>query len=307
MHRVTTAYRELRSRLRPVRRAWRTMLGQVLLTRTALRWNSWLRQRNHPLRGELIVSLTSFPPRFATLAATLKCLLSQSVRPDRVVLWVSHADLPLVPLEVTALVPLGLEIRPCDDIGAFKKLIPALRRWPSAYIVTADDDVYYDPHWLKSLIGAYRPSRACAPCHRAHNIRLDARGARPAPYRSWRKLARPGESSPLVFPTGVGGVLYPPGSLHRDVLDEETFTALCPTSDDAWVYWMALRNGWQFERASNREFVCWPGSQVFALQHANVAGANDRQIANLCERFGYPAAPTPEVRTPISVQAALAW
>src|SRR5262245_7345809 len=92
----------------------------------------------------------------------------------------------------------------------------------------------------------------------------------------------------LTFPIGVGGVLYPPGCLTREATEIELFAALCPKSDDAWVYWMAQRNGWQFHRVGKRQFVCWTGSQEIALQHHNIPLGNDLQVAQLKARFGFP-------------------
>ena len=288
MQQLKLAYRALRSSLRPLRSKARALHGTALRGFTESQWRNRRAQQPHALPGPLVISLTSHPPRFATLALTLKCLLMQSVRADRVVLWLAAADVGRLPREVLELRDYGLEIRECAELGAFKKQVPALATWPDAFIATADDDVYYPRDWLLQLTRAYDAGRAVIPCHRAHRIALDASGVRPAPYANWRP-ARPGEASPLVFPTGVGGVLYPPSALHGDALRRDIFQALCPTSDDAWVYWMASRNGWQFKRVSARQFVCWPGSQAVALQNANVAGENDRQILRLCTHYGFGA------------------
>lgn len=285
MQRLKLAYGALRSSLKPLREKTRTLHGAALQRLTEVRWRNPHPQRPHSLPGELVISLTSYPPRFSTLGLTLKCLLMQDVRADRVVLWLSAPDAANLPAEVRALGNIGLEIRECAELGAFKKLVPALTSWPRAFIATADDDVYYPHDWLHRLVRAFDAARAEIPCHRAHRIALDADGTRPVRYSDWRP-ARPGEASPLVFPTGVGGVLYPPSSLHSNATRDDLFRALCPTSDDSWAYWMARRNGWQFKRVSDLPFVCWPGSQAVALQTANVAGDNDRQISRLCARYG---------------------
>ena len=44
----------------------------------------------------------------------------------------------------------------------------------------------------------------------------------------------------LNFLTGVGGVLYPPNSLHQDILSQEGFSSLCPNADDIWFWAMAV-------------------------------------------------------------------
>src|SRR5690349_163949 len=79
--------------------------------------------RPHGLTGELIVSLTSYPPRFNQLKLVLGCLLDQTVRADRIILWIAQEDYPRLPSDVVGLrAPGGLEIRTCEDIGPYKKL-----------------------------------------------------------------------------------------------------------------------------------------------------------------------------------------
>ncbi|MBC7768299.1 MAG: glycosyltransferase family 2 protein [Phycisphaerales bacterium] len=251
--------------------------------------------RPHGLPGKLIVSLTSFPPRYPTLALTLKRLLSQSVKPDAVVLWLTPEEAEQLPRHIKRLPGLTIELAP--ELRSFKKIIPALSLHADAFIATADDDVFYPHTWLEELVRAYRPDLQEIPCHRAHRIRLTNKGA-PRPYADWRLLDQP-EASALVFATGVGGALFPPRSLHSEARDAALFTKLCPTSDDAWLYWMARRAGWRFRKVGRRRhFQCWPGSQHVALMHENTAsgGGNDRQVAALVAHFGFPPPAPPAGR-----------
>lgn len=55
------------------------------------------------IRENVIVSLTSYPPRFATLEHTIKTLLSQSVRPREVILWLYEKDEKLLPASIKSL------------------------------------------------------------------------------------------------------------------------------------------------------------------------------------------------------------
>jgi hypothetical protein len=283
------SYREVRRRLRPVREVFRQASSALLRERARRRFSAGDVRRSHGLSAPLIVSLTSYPPRFPTLRPTLECLLTQSIKPDRTVLWVADSDLHALPSEVVELERRGLDIETCADMGPFKKLVPALIRWPDAFICTADDDVYYHRTWLAEFVSHLAPSARVIPCHVARGVAVDGQGA-PLPYRRWRHEAS-SRPHPLVFPIGLGGVLYPPASLSPEATNAALFTALCPTSDDVWVYWMARRNGWTFHRISNRQFVCWTGSQQVALQHDNLAFGNDLQIARLTATFGFPPFP----------------
>lgn len=276
--------------MRPLRGGLRDVPGALLSLVVPLRWRLRSRGRAHGLPAPLVVSLTSFPPRFPSLALTLKCLLTQSVAPDHLILWIAEDDLTLLPQDVLALRGHGLEIAPTRDLRSFKKLTPAVNRFPNAFIATADDDVYYPGAWLSELVAGYEPARSEVPALRVHRIVRDADGA-PAPYLRWKLDIETGPASPLNMATGVGGVLYPPGCLHPDVTDASLFLRLCPTNDDLWFYFMIRRAGWQVRKVGPRRlYAPWPGSQRVALQHENVGpkARNDAQFARLIGEFGSP-------------------
>lgn len=249
------------------------------------------RPRPHGLPGPLILSLTSHGPRFASLHRTLACLLRQTVKPDRLVLWLAERDRDLVPKKVLSLTRRGLEIRFGDDLRSYKKLVPALAAFPDAFIVTADDDVYYPPEWLETFIAAFDRAAPAILCVRAHRFTL-ADGAI-APYRAWQRdvqddCAR--DHSADLIPTGVGGVFYPPGALHADTADADQFMRLCPEADDFWFYWMARRAGTSFRKVGPRfRYRPWPRSEIAALHTRNLNEGYDRQIRALVEAFGLPA------------------
>ncbi|WP_075258074.1 hypothetical protein [Herbaspirillum camelliae] len=243
------------------------------------------------LDSGVVVSLTSYPPRFPTLHLTLMSLLAQSYAPARIVLWIAHQDMDKLPASVTDLTRHGLEIKACDDLRSYKKLIPQLQSDPRSIIVTADDDVHYWRHWLQELVDAYEPERKEVIAHRVHRIRLGADGL-PLPYNEWEHSIREYGADALHFPTGIGGVLYAPGVLDAQVLEQDEFMRLCPRGDDIWFWWMARRNGARFRRAPsvNRDsyFHCWDGSQACALWEDNLTGSyNDTQIAAMIGRYGF--------------------
>ena len=255
-----------------------------LLRRRSLR--SW----SAPGNIKVIVSLTSYMPRFGTLQLTIKTLLLQNPRADRVILWLSDSDRKLIPRNVIKLQKYGLTIERCEDIGSYKKIIPALISYPDATVVTADDDAYYWPSWLEELIEAGRNGGKEIVCHRAHKLDFDIRGG-VLPYSDWEFETLDRNPSPSIFPTGVGGVLYKPGILHSDVLDQNLFRQICPSADDLWLFWMGLRNGVTYRKIGNtRRLLTWRGSQKVGLYLNNVHGvkSNDKQVDALVSHFGVP-------------------
>ena len=245
----------------------------------------------HGLPAPLIISLTSFPGRYDTLVLTLKSLLTQSVRADQVILWIAAEHQAALPPAVLDLQQHGLTIASCDNtLRSHNKYLHTRRRHPGAFIVTADDDTYYWRHWLAELIDDYDPAQRVIPCHRVHTVTLQSDG-RPAAYRSWQWESAGTMAGPLVFPTGVGGVLYPPGCLPDEVDDPDRILALCPRADDVWLYWMAQRNGWLFRKTLPwRRLHHWRHSQTQGLMWENVynANGNDAQIAVMIEAYGWP-------------------
>lgn len=256
-----------------------------------------LEPKPHGLSSDLIVSVTSFPARFDTLHLTLACLLNQTVQADRVILWIAHEDKKELPDKVWALEHYGLEIKFCDDIKSYKKIIPTLEESPDSFIVTADDDVYYWQTWLEELVNQARKAEDCVIAHRIHRIKQKDNGQL-LPYSNWGlNYDKEQEPSALNFPTGIGGVLYPPGIFHDDVLDRKTFMELCPHGDDIWLYWMYRMNGVQVKpTGKNRVFINWPDSQEDALWKENLSeGRNDRQIKRMVESYGIPLPESEEI------------
>jgi hypothetical protein len=271
--------------IKKLRKRWR---ARWCAWKVALRWRFRRPAPRHGRGRELIVSLTSYPKRFSTLHFTLKCLLTQSVRPDRVILWIAEADRASLPESVNALQRDGLEIRFCDDLRSFKKIIPTLSAFPEADIATADDDLYFCSDWLKELIEAAErfPGRVIS--HRLHRLVLtgDARGV--LPYREWPKDIVDQTEDPRNFATGGAGALYPANCLHPDVLDCDAFMRLCPEADDVWLYWMARRNGrFELHTGVRHRLIAWPGSQTESLWKRNREG-NDAQIRAMIEAYGLP-------------------
>lgn len=245
--------------------------------------------RPHGLNAPLIVSLTSYPPRFPTLALTLRSLSRQSVQPDRIILWLDAGDDALLPRDVTD--QSNIEIRICPPWRSFKKLVPTVQLAPDAYVVTADDDVYYPVDWLKKLADAAQ-SGATVACLRAHRV-VVSHGA-PEGYESWQHNLEMPETGPLVFPTGVSGVIYAPNVFHADVTRDDLFMKLAPSADDIWLYWMHRLQGSKPVKLGQRARILeWAGTQSVSLRAtnrlANEQGGNDRAIAALMKHYGWPS------------------
>ena len=153
---------------------------------TYLKCNRPLSFKGHGLESELVISLTSQPKRYKLLHYTLKSLINQTVKPDRIVLYLCREEAEYVTQEMKLLCLSGVEIRVTrDNIRSYKKIIPTLIDFPEAFIVTADDDIIYKSTWLEELVEAYKVLGGVV-AQRAHLIQYDNRG-NIQPYNSWLK------------------------------------------------------------------------------------------------------------------------
>lgn len=195
----------------------------------------------------VIVSLTSFPAAIPYAAQAVQSILNGSVLPDKVVLYLTFSQFneSAIPQELLKLAEENprFEIRDYPkDIRSYRKLIPALKDFPNAIIVTIDDDVAYHKHMLRDLLRLHEEIPNAVLAHRAKRIKPDK------PYRKWSKyrwyhfLFQRIHSGYKNIQTGVGGVLYPPHSLKPEMLDVELFTQIAPTTDDIWFWAAAVAN-----------------------------------------------------------------
>ena len=215
---------------------------------------------------QLIVSLTSFPARINTVHLTINTLLRQNTKPDRVILWLADSQFPdkKLPDEITRLISLGLEVRYCEDIRSYKKLVPALKEFPEDIIVTADDDMYYKEDWLEGLYNAYLKN--------PENI-YTRRGCRARIIDGRIDILRPRDYNfEYNFPTdynnllmGGSGTLYPPHSLNQDVFNIDLIKSLIPTHDDIYFWVMGILN--------NKK-VCVVGGFDYSFYYTEAAKSN---------------------------------
>lgn len=245
--------------------------------------------------SNIIVSLTSFPERMNEVHYALYSLLTQTFKPEKVILWLAEEQFPNrekdIPQEVLKLQKNGLEIDWCEDIKSYKKLIPSLEKYPDKIIITTDDDIFYEKDLIERLVEAHKNNPNNIICHRAHKIKLS--NGKFAPYKKWKKKYNGYKPSFLNFFTGVGGVLYPVNSLYKDITNRELFTKLAPKADDIWFWAMAVLN--------NTKIVV-PQKHITDLKYlnperergltnettlfsSNKNGGNDIQLANVINQY----------------------
>lgn len=242
---------------------------------------------------EVVVSLTTYGKRIYDVHLAIESIMQGTIKPNRIILWLSEEEFKgkRLPHALRLQEQRGLQIEYCEDLLSYKKLIPSLSLYPDACIITIDDDVIYDSHFLSNMLIAHdeHPNAICA--GRVYRINLDGNNM-PKSYASWQNLIKDYDYSRLNFFTGVGGVLYPTGCLDKEVMNKEVFMDICRHGDDIWFYAMAVLNKTPivrcFSHNSEGDFVIYNFVQEEALAVKNTSRTecrNDKQLKAVFEKY----------------------
>ncbi len=241
---------------------------------------------------EVIVSLTTYKERIHEVYLTIESIMQGTLKPNRIILWLAEDefgqnDLPLV---LQRQVKRGLEVRYCEDLLSYKKIIPSLALFPDACLVTIDDDVIYELDLLEHLLASYKAHPNCVSSCRTHRLKIDKKGM-PLPYLQWDMLSHTEEPSCWNFLTGVGGNLFPPKSFPEQVFDKSIYLELCPYGDDIWLNAMLLSNSVKVAKAfthsiTGEDYINNESPSVEPLWMSNHENdGNDPQLQAIWEHF----------------------
>jgi hypothetical protein len=225
------------------------------------------------LRGngmpQIVVTLTSIPPRYANLPRKFASIAAQSVRPDRVELHIPRLYRRF-PGERPALPPLPdwVDVIETDqDLGPATKALPAARRWAgtSTDLLLCDDDRLQDAKWIERFVAGRKARPIDILCERGWSLdaqlgitrsdaelpraKLSQSSGRSFSYRLKRALSlgfyHPerqvySEAGYVDVFEGFLGALVPVGALPERAWD------IPPTlwaHDDVWLSGMAYKSG----------------------------------------------------------------
>ena len=246
----------------------------------------------------VIVSLTTYGDRIFTVHKTVESIMRQTLKPNRIVLWLDQDEFTMetIPLVLKKMIGRGLEIRFCPNYKSYKKLIPTLRLTREANIITVDDDMIYPLSMIEDMHRTHQKHPNCVIFNYGTEMTFDKK-ENISPYTQWRDKGDFTTPSSLYMGIGVGGIWYPAGSLHDDVLDVDAFTRLAPQADDLWFKVMSFRVGVKQVQTNygpkilntndflNR-FITIENEQRERLGTANVIfGQNDIQLAALMKEY----------------------
>ena len=238
----------------------------------------------------VLVSLTSIPSRIDDLWLVIEILLRQKYKPDEVLLWLSNGQFEgvVIPLKLLKQQKRGLTIKFVDsDLKSHKKYIYAIQAFPNDFIVTVDDDLYYDSRLIENLVSLKSKFPSSIPTNRSHRILFDEYD-RICPYRKW--LHNSIDTGPSYFniATGGNGTMYSSDDLSEFSRNESLIYELAPFADDLWlkIHSLLADKSVVTNRVYDKNPITVKNSQLDNLFDGNVLnGGNDVQLKRLLLYF----------------------
>lgn len=243
--------------------------------------------------NDVVISVTTYSKRINQVHIVVESLFRQTQQANRIILWLAKEEFSddTIPLILKRQIDRGLEIKYCEDIKSYKKLLPTLSLTPDSIIITVDDDYIYPLNFVENLLRVHFQYPRCVCYYTGNRISFDSKG-KLKPYIKWKE-AEGLEQVPslLNFSFGAGGVLYPPYTFSQEIFNIEYIKKNIPKADDVWFKAMSLLNNITYVRVPLQEsfddkFVLLEDTQDIALYHDNVEkGENDNQLSKVFEDY----------------------
>lgn len=195
-------------------------------------------------KDKIIVSMTTKPDRIHKAWLVIESILRQREAPNAIILYLASDEFESeqkLPKRLLKMKERGLQIVfVTDNLRPHNKYFYAMSSFPKAKIITVDDDKIYPPHLVGTLkqYASLYPDKICSVLTR----KIKTKDGELDNYVNWEVVRGNREPSHMLLNLGVGGVIYPPGSLHADLFDKEQLKNRTLLTDDIWIKIMALRN-----------------------------------------------------------------
>lgn len=240
-------------------------------------------------KEKIIVSMTSWPPRYESAALAMKFIVQQCDEGNlhdraKFVLVLSEDECCATYARKEAcelmekMDALGVEvIIDKGNIRSHKKLIPTLEKYPYNPILVVDDDIQQERGWLRTFIddNERHPNdiiygNATSRIKIAEGKIFEDRGV------IARIMSKPGHVSIDLKPAnGAAGTLYPAYTFtHEQFFDRDLFMRIAPTDDETWQ--------WAFAVIINKQYRCLSAHNI-----PNTLGANQRYALINVNRYKY--------------------
>ncbi len=239
---------------------------------------------------KIIVSLTTYPKRIKSAGIAIASIMNQTYKADKIVLTLNEAQFPKhkFPKIIRAEIKAGLEIIWIkDDLKPHNKYFYAMQNYPNDIIITIDDDEVYQQNLIDTLVSSYKKFPESISCMIAKKITIN--NDKILPYKTWTINTPENIPSTQLIALGIGGVLYPPNLINKELFNASAIKKLGLKADDLWLKIMQIISTPPVKVVKAGKFQTGgqvPTSQLTCLMDENVcAGKNDVQLHNIINYY----------------------
>ena len=227
---------------------------------------------------KLVFTLTTFPDRIDTVQYTLRSLYMQTLKPDRVILWLAESEFSgkSLPNSILEFEKVGLEIRYCDNLFGHKRYYQLLaEQREDECIVMFDDDILFQPKVVERLYQVWKNNPGCIVCERGQELTFEKDGSVMNPGR-WSTNSSVGIKKPSyrLLASPGGGCLVPPHALYKDADNPELIKKYALKTGDIWLMFMAAQNDTKILKTykNHRTFILSEDMQTVQLGKEAIYG-----------------------------------
>lgn len=222
----------------------RVIISGIYHTNNFLCWyyhNIKKKSISSPEEADYVVSLTTYPARVGNVWRVIEMATNQRGIQDKyaICLYLIKSEFEGIdlPAKIKELQARGLTVKFNEEnLKCHNKYFYAFKDYPEKTVITIDDDLQYNHHTISGLIKKNKEYPKCIIYNRGNRILKNE------PYNNWPFVENLTCPQHDVFPTGVGGVLYPPHCCNRFVTDMEVIKKTCLRADDLWLNFMSRLN-----------------------------------------------------------------
>ena len=218
----------------------------------------------------LTCTLTTFPDRIDSVQYTIKSLFNQSIKPDRIILWLAKQEFEdfEFPESIKELQKRGLEIRYCDNLFGHKRYYKLLEEQKdNELLIMFDDDIIFPYYMIERLYDKWKEYPNAIICDRGQLLTFD--GDEVLNPGCWSSISDVGIDSPSyrILASPGGGCLVPPGCLYKDANNPEKIQKYAIKTGDIWLMFMAVQNNTKILRTYkyHRTFILSESYQTVQL------------------------------------------
>lgn len=240
--------------------------------------------QSNGITKKLIVSFTSFPARINNVWMIVEIMRRQTIRPDKIVLYLSKLQFPNGDN-----IPKNLQDRISDDFSvelvegdyrSYKKFMYSFEEYKDDLVLLIDDDILYTTDMIESMLYEYVRDQNSVICRFACLMGYSEKDQITS-YNTWPFVYDKSDNQNMFFGTG-GGSLYAPSKLYKDTCNRELFFRLAPKADDVWLNAMVRISGLSIRKLYCGELITIENKKNVTLSSDNVVlNQNDSQLKDV--------------------------